>query len=197
VKLILGLGNPGPEYEWTPHNLGFIAVEALAARNNIRVTRPEAKSYIGRGMIAGQEVVLAKPQTMMNLSGNALRAMFERYESKPADLIVLSDEVALPWAMIRINERGSAGGHNGLKSIVQVAGMEFIRVRMGVKPEHPIADLADYVLCPMNKEHREVAQQMASEAAEAVEIILSEGPGKAMTKFNRKVEPEPGADIDA
>ncbi len=197
MKLIVGLGNPGPEYEWTPHNLGFIAVEALAARNNIRVTRPEAKSYIGRGMIAGQEVVLAKPQTMMNLSGNALRAIFERYESKPADLIVLSDEVALPWGMIRINERGSAGGHNGLKSIVQVAGMDFIRVRMGVKPEHPIADLADYVLCPMNKEHREMAQQMASEAAEAVEIILSEGPGKAMTKFNRKVEPEPDADIDA
>jgi peptidyl-tRNA hydrolase, PTH1 family len=197
MKLIVGLGNPGPEYEQTPHNLGFIAIDALAGRNNIRVTRPEAKSYIGRGTIAGQEVVLAKPQTMMNLSGSALRAMFERYESTPADVILLSDEVALPWGMIRINERGSAGGHNGLKSIVQVAGMEFIRVRMGVKPEHPIADLADYVLCPMNKEHRQVAQQMATEAAEAVEIILSEGPGKAMTKFNRKVEPEPGADIDA
>jgi peptidyl-tRNA hydrolase, PTH1 family len=197
MKLIVGLGNPGPEYEWTPHNLGFIAIDALAGRNKIRITRPEAKSYIGRGTIAGQEVVLAKPQTMMNLSGSALRAMFERYESKPADVIVLSDEVALPWGMIRINERGSAGGHNGLKSIVQVAGMDFIRVRMGVKPEHPIADLADYVLCPMNKEHREVAKQMASEAAEAVEIILSEGPVKAMTKFNRKVEPEPGADIDA
>lgn len=197
MKLILGLGNPGPEYEWTPHNLGFIAIDELAGRNNIRVTRPEAKSYIGRGTIAGQEVVLAKPQTMMNLSGNALRAMFERYESKPADLIVLSDEVALPWGMIRINERGSAGGHNGLKSIVQAAGMDFIRVRMGVKPEHPIADLADYVLCPMNNEHREISKQMAAEAAEAVEIILSEGPGKAMTKFNRKVEPEPGADVDA
>ena len=197
MKLILGLGNPGTQYEWTPHNLGFIAIDALAGRNKIRITRPEAKSYIGRGTIAGQEVVLAKPQTMMNLSGSALRAMFERYESKPADVIVLSDEVALPWGMIRINERGSAGGHNGLKSIVQVAGMDFIRVRMGVKPEHPIADLADYVLCPMNKEHREVAKQMASEAAEAVEIILSEGPVKAMTKFNRKVEPEPGADIDA
>jgi peptidyl-tRNA hydrolase, PTH1 family len=197
MKLIVGLGNPGPQYERTPHNLGFIAVDALAERNGIRVTRPEAKSYIGRGIIAGQEVVLAKPQTMMNLSGNALRAMFERYESKPADLVVLSDEVALPWGMIRINERGSAGGHNGLKSLVQAAGTDFIRVRMGVKPEHPIADLADYVLCPMNKEHREISQQMASDAAEAVEIILSEGPGKAMTKFNRRVEPEPGADIDA
>ena len=197
MKLIVGLGNPGPEYEWTPHNLGFKAIDALAERNGIRVTRPEAKSFTGRGQIAGQEILLAKPQTMMNLSGNALRAMFERYESKSADLIVLSDEVALPWGMIRINERGSAGGHNGLKSIVQAAGTDFIRVRMGAKPEHPIADLADYVLCPMNRQHREIAKQMAAEAAEAVEIILSEGPGKAMTKFNRRVEPEPGADIDA
>ena len=102
MKLIVGLGNPGSEYEQTPHNLGFLAIDALAGRNNIRVTRPESKSYIGRGTIAGQEVVLAKPQTMMNLSGNALKAMFERYDSKPEDVIVLSDEVALPWGMIRI-----------------------------------------------------------------------------------------------
>lgn len=197
MKLIVGLGNPGPEYEWTPHNLGFIAVDALAGRAGIRVTRPEAKSFVGRGAIAGHDVVLAKPQTMMNLSGAALRVMFERYECTPEDLIVLSDEVALPWGMIRINERGSAGGHNGLKSIVQAAGMEFIRVRMGAKPEHPIGDLADYVLCPMNREHREIAQQMAADAAEAVEIILGEGAGKAMAKFNRRVEAEPGADIDA
>ena len=134
---------------------------------------------------------------MMNLSGAALRVMFERYECTPGDLIVLSDEVALPWGMIRINERGSAGGHNGLKSIVQAAGMEFTRVRMGAKPEHPIGDLADYVLCPMNREHREIAQQMAADAAEAVEIVLGEGAGKAMAKFNRRVEAEPGADIDA
>ena len=197
MKLIVGLGNPGPEYEWTPHNLGFIAVDALAGRAGIRVTRPEAKSFVGRGAIAGHDVVLAKPQTMMNLSGAALRVMFERYECTPGDLIVLSDEVALPWGMIRINERGSAGGHNGLKSIVQAAGMEFIRVRMGAKPEHPIGDLADYVLCPMNREHREIAQQMAADAAEAVEIVLGEGAAKAMAKFNRRVEAEPGADIDA
>jgi peptidyl-tRNA hydrolase, PTH1 family len=197
MKLIVGLGNPGAEYESTPHNLGFRAADTLAERNAIRLTRPEAKSFVGRGKIAGQEVVIAKPQTMMNLSGVAVREMFERYECTAADLIVLSDEAALPWGMIRINERGSAGGHNGLKSVVSAAGTEFTRVRMGVKPEHPIADLADYVLCPMNREHREIAQQMASDAAEAVEIILSEGPGKAMTKFNRRVEPEAGADIDA
>jgi len=197
MKLIVGLGNPGAEYESTPHNLGFLAADTLAERNGIRITRPEAKSFLGRGEIAGQEVVIAKPQTMMNLSGVAVRTLLERFECTPADLILLSDEAALPWGMIRINERGSAGGHNGLKSIVQAAGMEFIRVRMGVKPEHPIGDLADYVLCPMNREHREIAQQMAADAAEAVEIILGEGPSKAMAKFNRRVEPEPGADIDA
>ena len=197
MKLIVGLGNPGAEYESTPHNLGFIAANALAERNGIRLTRPEAKSFIGRGEIAGHAVVIAKPQTMMNLSGVAVRDMLQRFECTPADLILLSDEAALPWGMIRVNERGSAGGHNGLKSIVQAAGMEFIRVRMGVKPEHPIGDLADYVLCPMNREHREIAQQMAADAAEAVEIILGEGPGKAMAKFNRRVEPEAGADIDA
>ncbi|MGA8073808.1 MAG: aminoacyl-tRNA hydrolase [Candidatus Acidiferrales bacterium] len=197
MKLIVGLGNPGAEYESTPHNLGFLAADTLAGRNGIRLTRPEAKSFLGRGEIAGHEVVIAKPQTMMNLSGVAVRDMLQRFECTPADLILLSDEVALPWGMIRINERGSAGGHNGLKSIVQAAGMEFIRVRMGVKPEHPIGDLADYVLCPMNREHREIAQQMATDAAEAVEIILGEGAAKAMAKFNRRVEPEAGADIDA
>ncbi len=197
MKLIVGLGNPGAEYESTPHNLGFLAADTLAGRNGIRITRPEAKSFLGRGEIAGQEVVIAKPQTMMNLSGTALRIMFERFACTPADLILLSDEVALPWGMIRVNERGSAGGHNGLKSIVQVAGMDFIRVRLGVKPEHPIGDLADYVLCPMNREHREIAQQMAADAAEAVEMIVADGAGKAMAKFNRRVEAEPGADIDA
>ena len=201
MKLIVGLGNPGEEYESTPHNLGFIAADTLAGRAGIRITRTEAKSFLGRGEIAGQEVVIAKPQTMMNLSGVAVRDMLQRFECTPADLILLSDEAALPWGMIRINERGSAGGHNGLKSVVQAAGMEFIRVRMGVKPEHPIGDLADYVLCPMNREHREIARQMATDAAEAVEIILGDGPSKAMAKFNRRVEPEPGAeagaDIDA
>ena len=201
MKLIVGLGNPCPDYEATPHNLGFIAADTLAGRAGIRITRPEAKSFVGRGKIAGHEVVIAKPQTMMNLSGIAVRDMLQRFDCAPADLILLSDEVALPWGMIRINERGSAGGHNGLKSVVQAAGMDFIRVRMGVKPEHPIGDLADYVLCPMNREHREIAQQMATDAAEAVEIILGDGAAKAMAKFNRRVEPEPGAesgaDIDA
>jgi peptidyl-tRNA hydrolase, PTH1 family len=191
MRLIVGLGNPGPEYEFTPHNLGFLAVDALAGRAGIRVTRPEAKSYVGLGTVAGNEVALAKPQTMMNLSGAAVRMLLERYECKAAEMIVLSDEAMLPWGMLRIRERGSAGGHNGLKSVIASIGTnEFIRVRMGVKPEFPLGDMADYVLGTMRKPEREVAAQMTADAADAVELILSEGVGKAMSRFNRRVETE-------
>ncbi|MFZ0521205.1 MAG: aminoacyl-tRNA hydrolase [Candidatus Acidiferrales bacterium] len=191
MRLIVGLGNPGPEYELTPHNLGFVAVDALAGRAGIRVTRPEAKSYVGLGAVAGNEVVLAKPQTMMNLSGAAVRMLLERYECKAAEMIVLSDEAMLPWGMLRIRERGSAGGHNGLKSIIASIGTnEFIRVRMGVKPEFPLGDMADYVLGTMRKPEREIAAQMTADAADAVELILGEGVGKAMSRFNRRVESE-------
>ena len=141
--------------------------------------------------MAGNEVVLAKPQTMMNLSGAAVRMLLERYECKAAEMVVLSDEAMLPWGMLRIRERGSAGGHNGLKSVIASIGTnEFIRVRLGVKPEYPLEDMADYVLGTMRKPEREVAAQMTADAADAVELILSEGVGKAMSRFNRRVESE-------
>jgi peptidyl-tRNA hydrolase, PTH1 family len=164
-------------------------VDALGGRAGIRVTRPEAKSYVGLGTIAGNEVVLAKPQTMMNLSGPAVRMLLERYQCKAAEMIVLSDEAALPWGMLRIRERGSAGGHNGLKSIIaSIETNEFIRVRLGVRPEYPLEDMAEYVLGTMRKPEREIAAQMVVDAAEAVELIVAEGAGKAMAKFNRRVE---------
>jgi PTH1 family peptidyl-tRNA hydrolase len=189
MRLIVGLGNPGPEYEFTPHNMGFLAVDVLGGRAGIRVTRPESKSYVGLGRIAGNDVVLAKPQTMMNLSGTAVRMLLERYECKAAEMIVLSDEAALPWGMLRIRERGSAGGHNGLKSIIASVGSnEFIRVRLGVKPEYPLEDMAEYVLGTMRKPEREIGAQMTADAAEAVELIVAEGAGTAMAKFNRRVE---------
>lgn len=191
MRLIVGLGNPGEEYAWTPHNMGFFAVDALAERAGIRVTRPEAKSLVGRGELAGQQVVLAKPQTMMNLSGQAVRALLDRYECAPEETIVFSDEVALPWGMLRISERGSAGGHNGLKSVIASLGSnEFIRVRMGVGPEKVWGDLADYVLSRMGRSEREIAVQMAAEAADAAELILREGAGKAMTRWNRRNSPQ-------
>jgi peptidyl-tRNA hydrolase, PTH1 family len=189
MKVIVGLGNPGSQYDWTPHNVGFLAVDAIAERAGIRVTRPESKSQVGVGKLAGAEVVLAKPQTFMNLSGAAVRMLLERYEAGPEDLIVLSDEALLPWGSIRIRERGSAGGHNGLNSIIGSLGTkEFIRVRLGVQPEHPMGDMADYVLGVMRKPERELAVQMAQDAAEAVEAILTDGVGKAMTRFNKRVD---------
>jgi PTH1 family peptidyl-tRNA hydrolase len=191
MRLIVGLGNPGPEYAFTPHNMGFLAIDELASRSGIRVTRPEAKSYIGRGELAGQDVILAKPQTMMNLSGVAVRMLLDKYECDPAQLIVISDEAALPWGALRIRERGSAGGHNGLKSVIGAVGTdEFIRVRLGVGPEKVWGDLADYVLCPMGKTERETARVLVVQASTAVETILSEGVGKAMSLFNRRASPE-------
>lgn len=188
MRLIVGLGNPGADYEWTPHNLGFLAVDALAERAGIRVTRPEAKSLIGRGVVAGQDVIVAKPQTMMNLSGVAVRMLAERYECTPADLIVLIDEVDLPWGMLRIRDKGRNSSHNGMQSIISALGTdEFVRIRLGVRPEKIWGDRKDYVLGTMNREERQIAQEMSVEAADAVEVILTEGVEKAMSRFNRKV----------
>ncbi len=190
MRLIVGLGNPGPEYEWTPHNMGFLAIDGIAERAGIRITRPEAKSYVGRGKFAGEEIILAKPQTMMNLSGVAVRMLLEKYECDPAEMIVLTDEVDLPWGMLRIRERGSAGTHNGLKSIVSaLGGGEFIRVRLGIKPEKIWGELRDYVLSKLSRADREIAGQMVTETADAVELIITEGVNKAMSKFNRRVPP--------
>ncbi len=190
MRLIVGLGNPGPEYAWTPHNLGFRALDQLAERAGIRVTRPESQAYIGRGQIAAHDVLLAKPQTHMNGSGRAVSRLIERHECDPAEMVVLSDDVALPWGMLRIRERGSAGGHNGLKSIIAALGTDrFLRVRVGVKPEYPVGDLPAYVLCPMGREQREIAVKMAGEAAEAVELLLAEGVRRTMARFNRRVPP--------
>lgn len=185
--LIVGLGNPGPEYAWTPHNLGFLVVDRLAERAGMRVDRPEAKSAIGVGKLAGHDIVVAKPQTFVNLSGLAVRELLQRREGDPSQLIVVTDDVALPWGTIRIRERGSAGGHNGLKSVIAALGtMDFLRVRMGVQPDHPVGDLAAYVLHPMRKAELGIAAEMVEQAADAVEVILSEGAKRAMSRFNRR-----------
>lgn len=190
MRLIAGLGNPGPKYAWTPHNLGFFVMDKLAERASIRIERPEAKAYIGRGQLAGQEILLAKPQTSMNLSGLSVRDLMTRYAVEPAELIVVYDEAALPWGMLRIRERGSAGGHNGVKSIIGALGThEFARIRLGVQPEHPVEDLASYVLAPMRKSQLEVAAEMVEQAAEAVEVILADGLARAMNRYNKRVPP--------
>jgi PTH1 family peptidyl-tRNA hydrolase len=189
MRLIVGLGNPGPEYQWTPHNLGFLVVDELANRASIRVERPEGKALAGRGKLAGVEVLLAKPQTMMNLSGFSVRELLAKYELEPSALIMIYDEAALPWGTLRIRERGSAGGHNGMKSVIGTLGTdEFIRVRLGVQPDHAVGDLAEYVLRRMKKVELEQAAAVMDEAADAVELILAQGVAAAMNRYNRRDE---------
>jgi PTH1 family peptidyl-tRNA hydrolase len=191
MRLIVGLGNPGIEYAWTPHNLGFLLVDALAEDAGIRVTRPEAKSLVGLGQIAGREVVLAKPQTMMNLSGLAVRELISRAECEPSDMIVVCDDVALPWGMLRVRERGTAGGHNGLKSVIGAIGTtEFVRVRLGVKPEELRGDLKEYVLRQIRRDEEDLVAEEIEQASEAVKVILAEGTQSAMNRFNRRVSPQ-------
>lgn len=190
MRLIVGLGNPDPEYQWTPHNLGFLAVDELANRGAIRVERPEGKALAGRGKLGGEEVVLAKPQTYMNLSGISVRELLDKYELGPENLLLLFDERDLPWGMIRVGERGSPGTHNGAKSVTSALGtQEFARLRLGCGPDHPVSDLAAYVLRPMKKAELEVAAEAVGQAGDAVEMILSQGIAAAMNRFNRKVPP--------
>lgn len=190
MKLIVGLGNPGREYEWTRHNLGFMLIDRLFQRAGGRRFRSESSAKIAGVTFADQRVLLIKPQTYMNLSGDAVRPLLDRYgESDPANLLVVSDDVALPFGMIRVRARGSAGGQKGLKSIIgRLGSEEFARVRIGVKPEHPLDDLSSFVLSPIRTRDREVLDEALEKAMEAVAVILSEGVGRAMTRFNERVK---------
>jgi PTH1 family peptidyl-tRNA hydrolase len=187
MRLIVGLGNPDPEYQWTPHNLGFMAVDELANRNSIRVERPEGKALVGKGKIAGEEVLLAKPQTYMNLSGISVRELLEKYELSPADLLVMWDEVQLPFGTIRIDRKGSGGSHNGANSVISGVGtQEFSRIRLGCGPDHPLSSRKEFVLRPMKKAELEEAAEMIGKAGDAVEMILAKGIEPAMNIFNRR-----------
>ncbi len=187
MRLIVGLGNPDPEYQWTPHNLGFMAVDELANRGAIRVARPEGKALVGRGKLAGEEVILAKPQTYMNLSGLSVRELLSKYELAPGNLLVMWDEVQLPWGTIRIHPDGSAGSHNGAKSVISLLGTEeFARLRLGCGPDHPLSSRKEHVLRPMKKAELSVAAEMIADAADAVEMILEKGIDVAMNKYNRR-----------
>jgi PTH1 family peptidyl-tRNA hydrolase len=187
MRLVVGLGNPDPEYQWTPHNLGFLAVDELADRGGIRVERPEGKALVGRGRLAGKEVILAKPQTYMNLSGISVRELLAKYELDVNDLLVMWDEVQLPLGVIRVHPDGSAGSHNGAKSVIGALGtQEFARLRLGCGPDHPVSSRRDHVLRPMKKAELEIAAEMIDQAGNAVETILKEGLDAAMTKFNRR-----------
>ena len=192
MKLIVGLGNPGREYEMTRHNLGFMLIDRLFTRGGGRRFRSESSAKVAEVTLASQRVLLAKPQTYMNLSGDAVRPLLDRYgEGQPANLLVASDDVALPFGMIRVRARGSAGGQKGLKSIIDRLGtQEFARVRLGVKPDHPLDDLSKFVLSPIRNRDREQLDETLERAVDAVTVILAEGVGRAMARFNERVKSE-------
>ena len=188
--LIVGLGNPGNEYEWSRHNLGFMLIDKLAQDEGIAVGRRECSSLVGRGQIAGITTKLAKPQTFMNLSGHAVACLLAKIESEsPSErigqLVVISDDLALPLGTIRVRERGSAGGHNGLKSIIASIGTnEFVRLRIGIQPEHPISDSKKFVLDAFARSERPIVDETIAMSANAIRTIIRDGALKAMSEFN-------------
>ena len=190
MKLIVGLGNPGVEYQFTPHNMGFLAIDRIAGQCGVKVANRHCKAVTARAVVEGQPVLLAKPETYMNLSGESVRELVDRYEVDSAkDLIVLYDELALPFGSIRVRERGSAGGHNGMKSIIACLGgsQEFLRVRLGVAPEYKLTNGRDYLLSPMRKAQLPLADEALDASSEAVRMILTLGASAAMNRFNQKV----------
>jgi peptidyl-tRNA hydrolase, PTH1 family len=185
--LVVGLGNPGPEYANTLHNMGFLAIDRLAERNGIRVSRPEAKALVGSGRISGCEAVLAKPQTFMNLSGTSVKPLAEKYGVQPGRVVLLYDELDLPWTGVRIRTKGSAAGHNGVSSVIGSLGTsDFPRIRLGIHPGHPVRNGAEFVLSPLRKVQMDDLDELLDHAAAAVESMVAEGVEKAMTKFNRR-----------
>ncbi len=185
--LVAGLGNPGEEYELSPHNLGFLTVDRLAEQHGIRVTRRDSKALVGVGEIDGREVMLAKPQTFMNLSGTSLAPLMEKHGIELGQLVVVYDELDLPWRALRIKPKGSAAGHNGMKSVIQsLKTSEIVRVRLGIHPGHPIRDGAEFVLAPIKRSQMKELDELIGLAADAVRSIIAEGVEKAMTKFNRR-----------
>jgi peptidyl-tRNA hydrolase, PTH1 family len=184
---VVGLGNPGVRYQDTPHNIGFKVVDELAKRHFVRVSKNERLLAAGSGKIRNKDVVLAKPQTFMNDSGVGVSAILTSRALTNSDLILVYDELDLPWTALRIKRNGSAAGHNGVKSVIAALKTDvFIRVRVGIRPSHPIDDAAAYVLAPFEREMEDEVDEVVSYTADAVESIVAEGAVKAMAKFNRR-----------
>lgn len=184
--LIVFLGNPGPRYEFTRHNAGFMAAEAMAREKNLSINKLRFKSLTASCTIGGQVVLLMKPQTFMNLSGEAVRQAAAFYKVAPEHVLVISDEISLPIGKLRIRTKGSAGGHNGLKDIIAKLGtQDFPRIRIGVgAPPHPDYDMADWVLSTFKNQDAEDMKAAALRAAQAAECYITQGPDRAMNLFN-------------
>lgn len=183
--LIVGLGNPGPEYEKTRHNLGFMLVDLLARENQTQVKREECRSLIGRAVIENRICELVKPQTYMNLSGETISCLLKKPLRSIEKLIVISDDLALPLGKIRIRPKGSAGGHNGLRSIENcLRTQDYIRLRIGIQPDHPINDTKRFVLENFSKSDFETVEKILEQSADAIRTIIAESINRAMAEFN-------------
>ena len=190
MKLIVGLGNPGIEYQFTPHNLGFLAIDRIANEYGVEVRNRQCRALTARVVIGSETVLLAKPETFMNLSGISVRELVAKHEVRPEeDLIVIQDELDFPFGTLRIHTRRSSAGHNGIESIIGALDtQDFLRIRIGVAPERKISDGKEYLLAPMRKADLKVVDGMLDTAEEAVKVILKDGPAAAMNRFNRKEE---------
>lgn len=186
ARLVVGLGNPGAEYELTPHNLGFLVIDRLAERYGIRVRRRESMALVGSGGIEGVPVLLAKPMTYMNLSGSSVKPLIDKYSVAAGDLVLVYDDLDLPWTAVRIRVRGSSGGHHGVESVSRAIGtIDFPRVRLGIAG-YRVGKGAEFVLAPFRRAQRKELDELLDYASQAVSSIISEGVEKAMTKFNRR-----------
>ncbi len=193
MKLIVGLGNPGIEYQFTPHNLGFLAIDRIANDCGVEIRNRQCRALTARVTIGGEQVLLAKPETYMNLSGLAVRELLTKHELNPAtDLVVIYDELDLPLGTIRIRQRGSSAGHNGMESVIGALGTQgFLRIRLGVTPDgKKVLEGARYLLKPLRKAQLKIVDEVLDRAAEAVKVIVTEGPAAAMNRYNRKLEAE-------
>jgi len=193
LKLIVGLGNPGIEYQFTPHNLGFLAIDRIANDCGVEIRNRQCRALTARVTVGAEQVLLAKPETYMNLSGLAVRELLTKHELNPAtDLVVIYDELDLPLGTIRIRQRGSSAGHNGMESVIGALGtQEFLRIRLGVTPDgKKVLEGARYLLKPLRKAQLKIVDEVLDRAAEAVKVILTEGPAAAMNRYNRKLEAE-------
>jgi peptidyl-tRNA hydrolase, PTH1 family len=190
VKLIVGLGNPGIEYQFTPHNLGFLTIDRIANGLGIEIRNRQCRALTARVTIAGEPAILAKPETFMNLSGlSVIELAAEHQIDVTHDLIVIYDELDFPLGTIRIKQRGSSAGHNGMESILGALGTdEFLRIRLGIAPDRKLTDGVKYVLTPFRKAQEKVVDEILDTAVQAVEVILKDGPAAAMNRFNRKNE---------
>lgn len=183
--LIVGLGNPGAGYEKTRHNLGFLLVDRIANDENAQIKREECRSLIGRAEIENQKTELVKPQTFMNLSGEAVSCLLKKESRDVEKLIVITDDLALPFGKLRLRAKGSAGGHNGLKSIIEcLRTEEFIRLRIGIQPEHPINDTKNFVLENFSKADLKTVDEILDQSARAIRAVIKNGTEKAMAEFN-------------